>query len=105
MPFIAIPASYAVYEVDDVKLLNNNMKMSDNPPLVVLEVLTMSGQARRVGTIGTVSFNMNSTESDDEHDEEHPQFRVLEPEHGHQHPRQRRNAGADDNERAEIGPH
>ena len=70
MAFIAIPASYAVYEVDDVKLLSNDFKLTGNPPLVVLEVLTMSGQARRVGTIGTVSFNMNQAEADDEHEEE-----------------------------------
>lgn len=57
---ISVPASYAVYRVeeDTFNLLHTGVR--ELPPVIVLETMAAQGQAERVGVISVVSFNVVS---------------------------------------------
>jgi hypothetical protein len=65
--YLSVAESYAIYEVqDDVfEVLAGGTLIQ--PPQIVLEVLALSGVAKKLGSIGVVE-NLN-VENDDEDDE------------------------------------
>jgi hypothetical protein len=68
---ISVPASYNLYRVEDdlIHILEDGS--ITGPPLIVLEVMVMAGQAERIGAVGTVRFFQQDgpTESE-QHDHE-----------------------------------
>jgi hypothetical protein len=70
MKYISVPVSYAIYEVEDdvIQLLSSGVMTQ--PPHVVLEVMVLNGQAKRVVQIGSVMINPELV-SDDEEEDEH----------------------------------
>ena len=79
--FISVATQYAIYEVPDETFDVLPQGMKGNPPQIVLELMAMQGQARRLGTVSTLSMDMAEAqeffESQDEDDEdesgeEHP---------------------------------
>ena len=73
--FITVPSQYTIYEVTEeaAELLPMGIKIT--PPQIVLEVLVMNGNAKRVGTVGTLTMNIESASdmlSDSEGEDEDP---------------------------------
>lgn len=66
--YISIPVIYGIYEVPDetFELLPNGMKIQ--PSNVVLEMMVMNGQAKKIGTIGAAALTF--AQSDEDEDEE-----------------------------------
>jgi len=71
--YITVPTQYAIYEVPDeaFELLGTGMKMT--PPQIVLEVLVMQGAAKRMGTVGTLTMDINSIEQEFDEDNDEPE--------------------------------
>lgn len=71
--FISVPSAYVLYQVEDdvfQMITGSNLSM---PPQVVLELMVMNGQAKRVGVVGTLELNQNAVEEEEEEDEEPPE--------------------------------
>lgn len=71
--FISVPSGYTLFEVKEefVHILENGDKVL--PPVVILEVMALNGQAKKIGMIGTITFAPNQGEEEDhDHDDDEP---------------------------------
>jgi hypothetical protein len=83
--FISVPTAWAVYSVPDetFQLLPNGM--ATTPPQVVLEMMVMNGQAKRVARIGDFEIEGSDDErsvSSDEYTSDGARIENSEPEPG-----------------------
>ncbi len=69
---ISIPASYALYEVENDVFEMITTGEVVQPPLVTLEVLALNGQAKRIGTVSSVMIGTVTTGSTEEDEDEDP---------------------------------
>ena len=60
---ITVPSQYTIYEVPDETFEVLPIGMKATPPQIVLEVMVMNGQAKRIGTVGTLTMNVEDAES------------------------------------------
>lgn len=70
--YLSVAIAYAVYKVEDDMFEMLTSGELAQPPLVLLEVMTLNGQAERVGTVGSIMVNPNMPEDEEEEDEEDP---------------------------------
>lgn len=73
--YITVASQYTIYEVDDeaFELLPSGLKM--NPPQIVLETMALSGHVKRIGTVGTLTMNVEDAEEffNQDNDEDPPE--------------------------------
>ena len=74
--FITVPSSYVLYEVEDDVFQVISSGSLTLPPQVVLELMVVNGQAKRLGKIETLNLESFSEEEESEEDDDE------EPEEG-----------------------
>lgn len=63
---ISVPVSYAMYEIEEDMFEMLTDGSITQPPLIVLEVMTLNGQAKRIGTVGSVLIGAKIAGEEDE---------------------------------------
>lgn len=66
MKHITVAQTYAIFEVPDETWEVLSSGAMQTPPIVVLEVMVLNGQAKKIGTIGTLSFSDGEIVDEDE---------------------------------------
>lgn len=68
--YISVPISYMLYEVPDDTIQVLSSGVMTQPPQVVLEVMVLNGQAKRLAQIGSIMVGPQGEETEEEDDDD-----------------------------------
>lgn len=72
MKYISVATSYSIYQVPDETFQVLSSGAMTTPPYLVLEVMVMNGDAKKVGSVGSTVVGEDGFDVDGEEDEESP---------------------------------